>query len=54
MIGMHYTLTGSSAFLLFVVFEVQDIGTTYTEMHHESKESLDYKDFQTIFNDKKQ
>ena len=36
----HYTLVGSSAFLHFVVFGTQDIGTAYTEMHQESKKAL--------------
>ena len=40
-IGRHYTLTGSSAFLHFRMSEEQDIGTTNTEMHHESKKALD-------------
>ena len=39
-IGRHYTLTGSSAFLHFWESELQDIGTAYTEMHHESKKAL--------------
>jgi hypothetical protein len=39
-IGRHYTLTGSSAFLHFGVSKAQDIGTAYTEMHHESKKAL--------------
>ena len=39
-IGRHYTLTGSSAFLHFEASEAQDIGTAYTEMHHESKKAL--------------
>jgi hypothetical protein len=39
-IGKHYTLTRSSAFLHFEASEAQDIGTAYTEMHHESKKAL--------------
>ena len=39
-IGGHYTLTGSSAFLHFRVSVAQDIGTAYTEMHHQSKKAL--------------
>ena len=52
-IGKHYTLTGSSAFLHFKASEAQDIGIEYTEMHHKSKKTLIFKDFQLIFNDKK-
>ena len=39
-IGRHYTLTGSSAFLHFRESEAQDIGTAYTEMHHQRKKAL--------------
>ena len=39
-IEKHYTLTGSSAFLHFWESELQDIGTVYTQMHHESKKAL--------------
>ena len=39
-IGRHHILTGSSAFLHFGASEAQDIGTAYSEMHHESKKSL--------------
>ena len=42
-IGRHYTLTGSSAFLHFGAYKVQDIGTANTEMHHESKKALVYQ-----------
>ena len=42
-IGRHYTLTGSSAFLHFGAYEVQDIGTANTEMHHKSKKALVYQ-----------
>ena len=40
-IGKHYTLTWSGAFLHFKASEAQDIGTAYTEMHHENKKALD-------------
>ena len=39
-IGRHYTLTGSSAFLHFEASSAQDIGTVYTQMHHQSKKAL--------------
>ena len=39
-IGRHYNLTGSSAFPHFEAYEVQDIGTVYTQMHHQSKKAL--------------
>ena len=52
-IEKHYTFTGSSAFLHFKASEAQDIGTEYTEMHHQREKPLIYKDFRLIFNDKK-
>ena len=39
-IGRHYPLTGSSAFLHFMASEAQDIGTAYTEMHHQREKAL--------------
>ena len=39
-IGRHYTLTGSSAFLRFGEYEVQDIGTANTEMRHQREKAL--------------
>jgi len=39
-IGKHYTLTEGSAFLHFRASEAQDIGTAYTEMHHEREKAL--------------
>jgi hypothetical protein len=32
---------GSSAFLHFEALEAQDIGTAYTEMHHQIEKALD-------------
>jgi hypothetical protein len=40
-IGKHYTLTGSSAFLHIGASKAQDIGTAYTEMHHQREKALD-------------
>ena len=48
-IGRHYTLTGSSAFPHFEAYEVQDIGTAYTEMHHKSKKALDLQGLSVNF-----
>ena len=48
-IERHYTLTGSSAFLHFEASEVQDIGITNTEMHHEKEKALDLQGLSAIF-----
>ena len=48
-IERHYTLTGSSAFLHFKASEAQDIGTAYTEMHHQSKKALDLQGLSANF-----
>ena len=52
-IERHYTLTGSSAFLHFEASEAQHIGTANTEVHHQREKPLIFKDFRSIFNDKK-
>ena len=46
-------MTWSSVFIHFEASKIQDIGTAYTEMHHQGKKPLYTKDFRLFFNDKK-
>ena len=48
-IGKHYTLTGSSVFLHFEASVAQDIGTAYTEMHHQREKALDLQGLSVNF-----
>ena len=48
-IERHYTLTGSSAFPYFEASVAQDIGTAYTEMHHQREKALDLQGLSANF-----